>query len=379
CRNRRPPRRRRRPPARSKSGLNVEASADGADPSVRPPARERKRLSAAKKSLFAAIAFLAFMGGLEVTLRAVGFEEQAFVVEDRRRARRPAPEFVVAEAGLWEPKPGAAGINAAGFVGPEIPLERTPERLRVACLGDSCTHWGDPPYPARLTSILKGRRGEPVETLNAGVAGYSSWQGLQRLRRKVLPYRPDVVVIYFGWNDHWLWRPVTDRVAATAAAAESSTVRFVRNLRIVRAATVVREAIAGSSNTAAPRVLRVPPPDFVANLREMISLVRGAGGTPVLVTAPTSMTASTPASEFELLRDMSGAGFDTPKALHDAYVDAVRQVAAADGVALCDAALLLEVEGSFLADRIHLSDLGMDRLAELIARTLASSPAFKSR
>jgi lysophospholipase L1-like esterase len=336
-----------------------------------------RSLSAAKKSLFAAIAFLAFMVVAEIFLRLVGFEEQAFIVEDRRRSRRPAPQFVAADAGLWEPKPGSEGINAAGFVGPEIPLERTPGRVRIACLGDSCTHWGEPPYPARLASLLSARGNRPVEVLNAGVAGYSSWQGLQRLRRKVMPYRPDVVVIYFGWNDHWQWRAITDRDAATVLSSESSAARFLRSSRIVRAVSVLRESVSGPSRASGTPVLRVPPAEFSGNLREMIGVVRAAGALPLLVTAPTSMTASTPASEFELLRDISTTGFATPKALHDAYVEAVRMAAASEKTALCDAAARLEVDGSFIADHIHFTESGMDRLAALVAETLATVPVFQ--
>ena len=46
--------------------------------------------------------------------------------------------------------------------------------------------------------------------LNAGCSGYSAYQGLEILRRRGLKYRPDVVTIWFGWNDKAYWDGMTD-------------------------------------------------------------------------------------------------------------------------------------------------------------------------
>jgi len=43
--------------------------------------------------------------------------------------------------------------------------------------------------------------GRPVEALNFGCPGYTSWQGLRQLETVVLSYRPDIVTAYFGTND----------------------------------------------------------------------------------------------------------------------------------------------------------------------------------
>jgi lysophospholipase L1-like esterase len=41
-------------------------------------------------------------------------------------------------------------------------------------------------------------------------SGWSSWQGLQALRRDIAGLRPSVLTIYFGWNDHWVGFGVED-------------------------------------------------------------------------------------------------------------------------------------------------------------------------
>lgn len=37
--------------------------------------------------------------------------------------------------------------------------------------------------------------------LNAGVAGYSSYQGLLRFKQEVARYEPDLIFVSFGFND----------------------------------------------------------------------------------------------------------------------------------------------------------------------------------
>ena len=71
-------------------------------------------------------------------------------------------------------------------------FSRAEERARVVCFGDSITKRG---YPAILSELLD------VESINAGVAGHTSGEGLRRMQRDVLEKAPDVVVILFGTND----------------------------------------------------------------------------------------------------------------------------------------------------------------------------------
>jgi hypothetical protein len=49
-------------------------------------------------------------------------------------------------------------------------------------------------YPKRLEKLLN-RRNTPCEVINCGVIGYNMWQHYEMLRGKVLPYKPDLVVL----------------------------------------------------------------------------------------------------------------------------------------------------------------------------------------
>lgn len=97
-------------------------------------------------------------------------------------------------------------LNSEGYRSGEIRTEKTPSSIRIACLGDSWT-FGMPvrqneTYPRRLLDRLHEERPDlQYEVLNFGVLGYSSFQGLQLLKTRVLDFHPDIVVVGFAMND----------------------------------------------------------------------------------------------------------------------------------------------------------------------------------
>ena len=97
-------------------------------------------------------------------------------------------------------------LNSEGFRGGEMPAARQPATVRIACLGDSWTFGmpvgQDHTYPSRLAEWLRQERPDTAyDVENFGVLGFSSYQGLQLLKTRVLDARPDIVVIGFGMND----------------------------------------------------------------------------------------------------------------------------------------------------------------------------------
>ncbi len=94
------------------------------------------------------------------------------------------------------------------------------DKYRIVCFGDSITFGEDLPYqqsyPAVLASLLQEQYPDlDAEVINAGIGGHTSVQGLARLERDVLWYKPHVVVVSFGINDghlgHWALDPIRER------------------------------------------------------------------------------------------------------------------------------------------------------------------------
>jgi len=97
-------------------------------------------------------------------------------------------------------------INNKGLRGPEVSYDRTPSVPRILYLGDSVTFGYQlesyrQSFPYRIEELLESRGEGPVETVNAGVGGYSPWQHHVYLASEGKRYRPDLVVVSLVLND----------------------------------------------------------------------------------------------------------------------------------------------------------------------------------
>src|SRR5262249_48107744 len=97
-------------------------------------------------------------------------------------------------------------LNSVGFRDDEFPVSKLSSSFRVVCLGDSWTFGAnvgqDRTYPFRLKTLLREAFPRATfEVLNLGVLGYTSYQGLELLRRTAIGLQPDLVVIGYGMND----------------------------------------------------------------------------------------------------------------------------------------------------------------------------------
>lgn len=180
-------------------------------------------VSRPKKILFSAVIFVFFFGGLEGALRILGFRYNPFPApiviwnphEDKTLRQSGGPHRFTSDT-LWAPRPNAIlpwfpdeRVNAAGYRGPLLEVERRPQTIRIATLGDSSTFGMTVPFDAcwseRLRSLLDDSRPEvATELLNGGVIGFTVVQGYRRFVDLVKPHRPDLVVLAFGAvNEHF--------------------------------------------------------------------------------------------------------------------------------------------------------------------------------
>ena len=203
-------------------------------------------------------------------------------------------------------------LNDEGFRSGPMTREKRPGALRIACVGDSWTFGmnvnQDAAYPGRLEALLKQQKpGADLDVMNFGVLGYSSFQGLELLKRRVLDLHPDVVLIGFGMNDSEVagyrdkdvghsgvpgWR---ERVRSIAASSEvySLLKYFALVLRFhpqtmgdFLKADVKTESAKGSADVNYDEIepwTRVSPHDYDRNIREMVTRARGAGARVVLL------------------------------------------------------------------------------------------------
>jgi lysophospholipase L1-like esterase len=313
----------------------------------------------------------------ELALRAAGFHCVSGV-----QFGYPTPsefwELVPDEQLFWRLPPGDdPPVNALGFLGPD-PLEPKPAgSWRLVVLGDSCTQQGFPEsLPDHLARMLAAN-GVPVELVNLSMAGYSSHQG-RVLAERVLPsIAPDLVLVWYGWNDHWQAYGASDAHKRGSLRRE----RVYRRSRLIQGLRCLGLEL---GLTRAPRplaTLRVPPDDFRANLTAIAAAARAEGAAVVLVTAPTAHRV------LGVPEYLVAEGFaphrEAVVARHREYSAIVREVAAASGAELCDFdgsfEQSLDLRAVFQKDGIHLSERGLAAAAELLARFLAQRGLLPGR
>ncbi len=222
--------------------------------------------------------------------------------EDERRSllRQFLPALPASLRGnpVWE-----ISLNSEGSRDVEFPTRKTSSAFRVICLGDSWTFGANvgqgEAYPQRLKTLLT--RTFPraqFEVFNLGVLGYSSFQGLELLKRRAIDLNPDLVVIGFGMNDAsvagyrdkdmpsyketWTW---VRRIGHVAERSEFYRLLRYLALRLKHESKTMGQhlqAKAESDGKADEKVeyakleawTRVSPRDYENNLLEMIALAR---------------------------------------------------------------------------------------------------------
>lgn len=335
------------------------------------------RMPTRRKLAFASVALGLFLAMLEIIGRILvpatgGTSRWDYESNHVRLSGFPALNTLLEPDAkrFWRLRAGVAPAQIIGRVGTDdliftlstdsdgfrtTPAIDNAERA-VLFLGDSCTLGigvdDDQTIPAVVQRTLSGTR-----CINAGVPGYSAYQGRVYLEEIVRDLQPAAVVINFGFNDDAAWDDRSDLEHATDAPVQLSwwlstgiarlTTRGLESLRPVEQA---------STSPATSNRPRLTDGEFVGQIESMVATCRTNGATPILLIWP--------------LRVQLSQDGVTPKQL------ALRQFAAKNGVTVID---LLETirdressDVDFFADLLHFNEVGCQMAARRIAETLRS-------
>ena len=94
----------------------------------------------------------------------------------------------------------AEGVRAAT---PGVTLPRTTDKVRIAIVGDSFAFAEHVKFEEPFGHLLDEALGTDVEVLNFGVPGYGVDQSYLKLRKEVLGWKPDIVVLGFPMHDFY--------------------------------------------------------------------------------------------------------------------------------------------------------------------------------
>jgi lysophospholipase L1-like esterase len=248
-----------------------------------------------RKVTFSVVPVVILGAAVELGLRSVGwpkiteaFEHNTpFWVTDPNLESKAFPHKE--EKRLFRVSSNAEGLRAV-----DVSVPKKDGLFRVMTMGCSTTFgWGvsdEQTYPAQLAKLIGEAGYSNIEVINAGQPGYTSFQGRWLWDRNLKAYQPDVVLLGFVVQD-----------ARKAAYSDKSQAvlqrdhRFLKNniLYNSRAYLALRSFLGGIQVKAKERptgdeggVYRVPPADYVDNIRALVASIRTQGATPVLFGFP---------------------------------------------------------------------------------------------
>ncbi len=158
---------------------------------------------------------------------------------------------------------------------------------RIVCIGNSCTFgWGverDGTYSAHLKKLLDGKLGmKEVEVWNAGVPGYTSHQGVRFLHENLADWKPDILVISFGFNDSRMAAVDDADLQGRRDSPIGRIGSYASRLHLYRflESLLRRRKLPDSNERVGPRV---SVDQYEENLTAMIGLARDLDIEPVLL------------------------------------------------------------------------------------------------
>ena len=159
----------------------------------------------------------------------------------------------------------------------EIPLPKPAGQVRILFLGDSCTFgYGvahDKTFVEVAESLLREQAATgSVECINAGVPGYTLFQGYRRLATEGLRLQPDLVVLNFGWTDYGSGDDLSDaeHYARSQARQPPGPLRHSHLCRLIWSVTRNRTTPRPPTEKR-PRLL---PEEFLETLEKLHALTQ---------------------------------------------------------------------------------------------------------
>ena len=281
--------------------------------------------------------------------------------------------------------PGSSGrmfdatirINNLGFRGPDLERDKG-DAFRIFALGESQTFGptlrdGERPWPELLQDLFDRHAdcGRRVEVINAGTEAYTLEDNLERMRRDILPLKPDLILSSHGMNGLLAFglrrvpEPVEPGVRPRASALIGRAVltieRFAHDWRSRNSAEARPAALAPMSDT------ELMKSRYAEAYRKLIALARDNGVDVALADSSMAIDEDSPRE----VKDFYGAVFkpiDDIIAANAAHNWMVRLLSAEEGVPVIDTTESLDGQwdDDLYLDIVHFTEAGNERAAEAI-------------
>ena len=271
--------------------------------------------------------------------------------DDWRRAHITGDKSKVYDPVLfWKPSTEPP-YNRYGFKG-DLYSQNKSGKKRIFFYGDSNTDGQDSlTYPL----LFKEVNADSFEVFNAGVAGWSSYQGVKRAEEDATKWKPDIIFFSFGWNDPAGALKMQDKDFVPPSKYSVSFQRFLMKYKSV---LFLLDKIKKLPEKTAGYMPRVSKEDYKENLSKLLFLCQDNNIRLILMTRPHAYDSS-------FFREDETFRKHVPE-----YNEALRNFAKRNGVELIDIEEEFYGKKEFFADESHFNEDGYERMAEIITAYL---------
>jgi hypothetical protein len=309
---------------------------------------------------------------------------------------RPEPNQLIKTAAGYE-----VHINKYGFRGPDYEYEKKPGTLRIAVFGGSSTFGfnasgEEKTWPGALEFKLKRRLGMPVEVINLGLPGFSSFNSKINYLCFGRAFQPDAIIVYHTWNDIARFRDQEVRPYKSFGsrpprpfwhhiARATQLGRRGRQFLWMLMKRRLEPAYKAEEGTGVRADRPVVPRAFAwerKNFEDFVNLAKSDGVLPILVSqaslaSPESIT--DPDVRMAIIGGGKTANMTIPLIMNTwSKISAIIQDVARQGDAIfVDGYDAVPHSLEYMADLVHLHDAGNELLAETIANVLLDDPRFR--
>jgi lysophospholipase L1-like esterase len=282
-----------------------------------------------------------------------------------------------------------------------LKIEKNINEFRIATIGGSTTAninlTFDQNWPGYLGNIIQKKYPEKViRVINAGIPGFDTAQSIGNLSLRVMPFKPDLVIIYHAYNDlkairgDIAFKPDYSHIHNRPYGFHKEPAFFVKFLSnsmfYVRSRNAYRrmnenKALQEKNEKRLSYIPNEAKKAFQEHLQSLVAIAQ-AGGAEVMLSSfatlydvQTGFTESSMKNFSELQKnDLASIYYFTPgltvPAIFDgivSYNKIISDVSSQKKVFFVDNARLIPHEDKYFIDRVHFSDSG----AALMAKNFA--------
>ena len=289
---------------------------------------------------------------------------------------------------------------------PILNYPKSANEIRIATIGASTTAninlSYDENWPGYLGSLVQqALPKQKIQVINAGVPGFDTAQSIGNLALRVMPFQPDVVIIYHAYNDlkairkHVTFKPDYSHIHTKPYGYHQKPLFLIRwldhSMFYVRLRHQYREyqqemkklnALKNERLGKTNRLTHIPQEareTFAQHIRSLISIAKTSGTAVVLSSFATLNEPKLDYSKAESLEGLSQfqkqglyglmhftSGLSLKAILEglNLYNDTLKNIAIQEKTGWVDNASLVPHEDKYFVDRVHFSSEGAASMAK---------------